>query len=179
MNSTSFGEYVNAGGSIQKTAPRTTVILSKQSNRHQQVNWLTKPAKNNSRRSPKASTRGWGPPITGTGRPAPPVGRPAYGSHRSASPFYVGFPPPLRVHLHRWSRSVHPTVIEGVDTDRWRDDSLPPTPPRFLAPYFTSAYMRTPRPPLWSHLGNPNSYPPHQNQSQLSRCRSRIALVES
>ena len=58
------------------------------------------------------------PLVTETGQPAPPVGWPAYGVHPSASPFYVSFPPPLRVHLNRCSRSVHPTMIEEVDTDR-------------------------------------------------------------
>ena len=32
MNYTSFSEHVNAGGFIQKTAPKTIVILSKQAN---------------------------------------------------------------------------------------------------------------------------------------------------
>ena len=80
MNSTSFGEYVNAGGFIQKIGPGTTVIHSKQANRHQQVIQPTKPAKVNSRWS---------------------LG------HKSAPAFYVDSPPPLRVHLRRCSRSVH------------------------------------------------------------------------
>ena len=32
MNSTSFGDFMTAGGFIQKTAPETTVIHSKQEN---------------------------------------------------------------------------------------------------------------------------------------------------
>ena len=93
MNSMSFGEYVKAGGFIQKTIPGTTIILSKQSNQHQQVNRLAKLAENNSRRGPEASTKGWGPPITGTGLPAPPVGRPAclWGPHVTLS-FLCQFP---------------------------------------------------------------------------------------
>ena len=81
MNSMSFGEYMNAEGFIQKTILGTTIILSKQSNRHQQVNRLKKPTENNSRRGPEASTGGWGPPVIETGRLAPPVGRLAYGVH--------------------------------------------------------------------------------------------------
>ena len=53
MNSMSFGEYVNAEGFIQKTILGTTIILSKQSNRHQQVNRLKKPTENNSRKFEK------------------------------------------------------------------------------------------------------------------------------
>ena len=74
MNSMSFGEYVNVGGFIQKTVHRTTVILSKQANQHQQEIRLAKPVENNSRRGPEASTGGWSPPVTGIGRPAPPIG---------------------------------------------------------------------------------------------------------
>ena len=106
MNSMSFGEYVNVGGFIQKTAPRTTIILSKQANQHQQEIRLTKPTENNSRWGLEASTGGWGPPIIETGRLAPPIGRPAYGVDPSASPFYVSFPPPLRVHLRHCFKSV-------------------------------------------------------------------------
>ena len=79
----SFGEYMNAGGFIQKTVPGTTVIHSKQSNWHQEEIWLVKPMKNNSRRRPEPSTRG-GAPITETGWSAPPVGWSAYGLGRPA-----------------------------------------------------------------------------------------------
>ena len=46
----SFGEYVIVGGFIQKIAPGTTVIHSKQENQQQQVIQPTKTAKDNSRR---------------------------------------------------------------------------------------------------------------------------------
>jgi hypothetical protein len=50
MNSTSFGDFMTTGGFIQKTAPGTTVIYSKQANRRQQVIQLATTAKDNSRR---------------------------------------------------------------------------------------------------------------------------------
>ena len=68
MNSTSFDEYVTAGGCIQKTAPGTTVIHSKQANRQQQVIQPAKPMKDDSRRSPSLATRRRSPPGTIVGR---------------------------------------------------------------------------------------------------------------
>ena len=64
MNSTSFSEYVNVGGFIQKIAPRTTVIHSKWANRHQQVIQPAKPMKDNSRWSPSLATKRRSPPGT-------------------------------------------------------------------------------------------------------------------
>ena len=55
-------------------------------------------------------------------------------------------------------------------------ESLPITPPRFLGRYSTSSlYIAAPTTSL-TRSKKPNSYPPYQDQSQLSRCRSRIAL---
>ena len=62
MNSTSFGDFMTAGGFIQKTALVTTVIHSKQANRRQQVTQPMKPVKDDSRRSPSLATRRRSPP---------------------------------------------------------------------------------------------------------------------
>ena len=90
--------------------------------------------------------------------------RPAYGAHVSVSPFYVGSPPPPRLHLRHPFKSFHPTVIEGVDTDRWCGNALPPTP----SPLYKALPILALGPSR-----NPNSYPPHQDQSQLSRDTTR------
>ena len=50
MNSMSFDKYLYVGGFIQKTAPGTTVIHSKQANRRQQVIQPAEIAKDNSKR---------------------------------------------------------------------------------------------------------------------------------
>jgi hypothetical protein len=50
MNSTSFGEYLYAGGFIQKTAPGLLSYTPKQATRQQQVILSAKTAKENSRR---------------------------------------------------------------------------------------------------------------------------------
>ena len=62
MNSMSFGKYLHAGGFIQKIAPRTTIIHSKQANRRQQVTQPMKPVKDDSRWSPSLGTRRRSPP---------------------------------------------------------------------------------------------------------------------
>ena len=61
MNSIGFVEYLYAGRFIQKTAPETTVIQSKQASRRQQVSQLAKTAKGNLIRSQGPTTRGGGP----------------------------------------------------------------------------------------------------------------------
>ena len=53
MNSTSFGDFMTVGGYIQKKAPGTTIIHSKQANRRQQVIQPAKTVKDNSRRFQK------------------------------------------------------------------------------------------------------------------------------
>ena len=62
MNSMSFGDFMTAGGFIQKIAPRTTVIHTKQANKRQQMTQLAKPMKDDSRRSPSLTTRRRSPP---------------------------------------------------------------------------------------------------------------------
>ena len=64
MNSTSFGDFMTAGGFIQKIAPRTTVIHSKQANRQQQVILPETPMKVDLRRTPSLATRRRSPPST-------------------------------------------------------------------------------------------------------------------
>ena len=48
MNSMSFGDFMTAGGFIQKMAPGTTVIHFKQANQRQQVTQPTKLVKDDS-----------------------------------------------------------------------------------------------------------------------------------
>jgi hypothetical protein len=122
---------------------------------------------NNSRRGPEASTGGWGPPITRTSWPAPPIGWPANVVHMSPSPFYISFPPPLRVHLRRCSRLVHATVIEGVDTDRWCGNALP---------LLHLLYIRCPLPPSYG-ISHSDQDSPQERSTKLSRCRSRIVRL--
>ena len=68
MNSMSFGDFMTAGGFIQKIAPGTTVIHFKQANRQQQVSQPAKPVKDDSSWSPSLTTRRRSPPGTIVGR---------------------------------------------------------------------------------------------------------------
>ena len=67
----SYGKYLYEGGFIQKIAPGTTVILSKQANRRQKVIQPAKITKDNSRSFQKTPRRSLGQTATKTGpRPA-------------------------------------------------------------------------------------------------------------
>ena len=70
MNYMNFGKYLHAEGFIQKTAPETTVIYSKQASRRQQVIQPAKTAKDNSKRFQKIPRRNLGQMATIVGRPA-------------------------------------------------------------------------------------------------------------
>ena len=73
----SFGKYLYAGGFIQKIAPGTTVIHSKQVNQRQQVIQPAKTTKDNSRRFQKTPPRSLGQTATKVGWSAQALGRPA------------------------------------------------------------------------------------------------------
>ena len=74
MNSTRFGKYLYAGGFIQKIAPGTTIIHSKQENRRQQVIQPAKTMKDNSRRFQKTPHRSLGQTAAKVGQLVKPIG---------------------------------------------------------------------------------------------------------
>ena len=140
----SFGESMNTGGFTQKTIKGDLIVRL-----HHVYPWwklLWKDLEHTRRQPTEGDPEGL---PCGASRPLPSV---------SAS--NVGSPPPPRLHLRHPFKSFHPTVIEGVDTDRWCGNALPPTP----SPLYKALPILALGPSR-----NPNSYPPHQDQRQLSR----------
>jgi hypothetical protein len=164
----SFGEYVKAGGFIQKTIPGTTIIVSKQSNRHQQVNQLTKPMKNNSRRGLEASIRGWGPTYHWDRLAGPTYRLASLWVHMSSSPFYVDFPPPLRVHL---------SVAQGRFIQWWSRELTRINDVAMLCSLLHLPYIRHPLPPPMASLIQIKIHHKREISTKLSRCRSRIVRL--
>ena len=70
------------------------------------MNFARTHTKEDSRRLGKTRRQDGAPEASGTGRAPWTLGRPPYGSHKSASPLGDGLPPPLRSNLSRRLRSV-------------------------------------------------------------------------
>jgi hypothetical protein len=135
----SFGEFVFSVGFIQKTIKEDLFIKG---------NYGILPRKQHGKTledSRRLSTEDDSERLTWGGQPAPPAGRPAGGSHQSAPPSYVNFPPPPRLHLCCSFKLV------------WSEG-----PKLTLRPIYTALY-----PPPSGHLWNPNSYLSFKYQDTL------------
>jgi hypothetical protein len=157
----SFGQYLYAGGFIQKIALGPLAYTpNKQTddNKWFYSRKLWKTTLEDSRRHHDKSM----------GRYSTVVGRLAHGEAAwpSLEPAHPLLPRTPSYDLLHWFyggfRSIYPMVVEEEDTDRWYGTSLAATP--------SPPYIRTPRPPPGGHLS-------FRSRHNTKRIRARLSNV--